>query len=162
MLRLVPGAAVTAFNASAGEWLCRLGDAGHGRAMLAVERRLRPPEQENDVWLLFAPLKRVRLDWLIEKATELGAAALVPVWTERTQPERLNRDRLGAIAIAASEQSERLSVPQSLTLSANSPLLPGSGSARGCCAPRPPLLLPWRFFRRSPEIGAAPGRGDPS
>src|SRR5229473_1585499 len=112
VLRLMPGAAVAAFNESAGEWLCRLGDAGHGGATLAVECRLRPPAQENDLWLLFAPLKRARLDWLVEKATELGAAALVPVWTERTQPERLNRDRLQAIAIAAAEQSERLSVPE--------------------------------------------------
>ena len=53
-----------------------------------------------------------RLDWLVEKATELGAAALAPVWTARTQPERLNRDRLQALAIAAAEQSERLSVPE--------------------------------------------------
>ncbi len=112
VLRLMPGAAVAAFNESAGEWLCRLGDAGHGHATVAVERRLRSPEPENDLWLLFAPLKRARLDWLVEKATELGAAALVPVWTERTQPERLNRDRLQAIAIAAAEQSERLSVPE--------------------------------------------------
>jgi 16S rRNA (uracil1498-N3)-methyltransferase len=69
------------------------------------------PEAEADLWLLFAPVKRGRLDWLIEKATELGASALLPVWTARTQAERLNRDRLHAIAVAAAEQSERLSVP---------------------------------------------------
>jgi 16S rRNA (uracil1498-N3)-methyltransferase len=112
VLRLVPGAAVAAFNENAGEWLCRLGDAGHGRATLAVEHLLRPPEPQPDLWLLFAPLKRARLDWLVEKAGELGAAALLPVWTARTQPERLNRGRLAAIAIAAAEQSERLSVPE--------------------------------------------------
>jgi 16S rRNA (uracil1498-N3)-methyltransferase len=112
VLRLAPGAAVAAFNASAGEWLCRLAEGGRGRARLDVERRLRPAEVENDLWLVFAPLKRARLDWLVEKATELGAAALVPVWTGRTQPERLNRERLEAIAIAAAEQSERLSVPE--------------------------------------------------
>jgi 16S rRNA (uracil1498-N3)-methyltransferase len=60
---------------------------------------------------LFAPIKRVRLDWVVEKATELGAAALLPVMTARTQPERLNRERLRALAIAAAEQCERLSVP---------------------------------------------------
>src|SRR4029077_10887173 len=59
----------------------------------------------------FAPIKRARLDWLVEKAAELGAAALLPVWTMRTQPERLNQERLRALAIAAVEQSERLSVP---------------------------------------------------
>lgn len=112
VLRLKPSAAVAAFNAEAGEWLCRLGDASRDGAVLAVERRLRPPEPASDLWLLFAPLKRARLDWLVEKASELGVAALFPVWTERTQPERLNRDRLAAIAIAAAEQSERLSVPE--------------------------------------------------
>ena len=61
-------------------------------------RQIRAPEPAPDLWLLFAPLKRARLDWLVEKATELGVRALVPVWTGRTQPERLNRDRLAAIA----------------------------------------------------------------
>jgi 16S rRNA (uracil1498-N3)-methyltransferase len=112
VLRLKPGAAVAAFNAEAGEWLCSLGDVGPGAMMLEVECSLRPPEPACDLWLLFAPLKRARLDWMVEKASELGAAALVPVWTERTQPERLNRDRLQAIAVAAAEQSERLSVPE--------------------------------------------------
>ena len=77
-----------------------------------VERRLRPAETEPDLWLLFAPIKRARLDWLVEKATELGVAALMPVWTRHTQIERLNLDRLRAHAIAAAEQSERLSVPR--------------------------------------------------
>ncbi len=57
VLRLKPGAAVAAFNADMGEWLCRLGDAGRGGAMLEVERRLRPPEPASDLWLVFAPLK---------------------------------------------------------------------------------------------------------
>ena len=81
-------------------------------ARLTVDRQLRAPEPEPDLWLLFAPIKRARLDWLVEKATELGASALVPVWTARTQAERLNLDRLRAHAIAAAEQSERLSVPE--------------------------------------------------
>jgi 16S rRNA (uracil1498-N3)-methyltransferase len=112
VLRLGPGGAVAGFNERAGEWLCRLGEAGRGGTVLAVERLLRPPEPEADLWLLFAPLKRSRIDWLVEKATELGAAALVPVWTARTQPERVNRERLLALAVAAAEQSERLSVPE--------------------------------------------------
>jgi 16S rRNA (uracil1498-N3)-methyltransferase len=112
VLRLVPGDAVAAFNERDGEWLCELSEISQRGARVAVRRRLRAPEPDADLWLLFAPLKRTRLDWLVEKATELGAAALFPVWTGRTQPERLNRDRLGALAIAASEQSERLSVPK--------------------------------------------------
>lgn len=112
VLRLGPGSPVAAFNAADGEFLCRIADAGRGRTSLAVERQLRPPAAEPDLWLLFAPLKRARLDWLVEKATELGAGVLLPVWTERTQPERLNRERLAALAVAAAEQCGRLAVPE--------------------------------------------------
>jgi len=112
VLRLGHGAPVAAFNAASGEFLCRIGEAGKKRVRLTVERQLRAPETEPDLWLLFAPIKRTRLDWLVEKASELGVAALVPVWTARTQPERLNEGRLRLLAIAAAEQSERLSVPE--------------------------------------------------
>ena len=112
VLRLGAGTAVAAFNASDGEWICRLTETGRNRVALAVERRTRPAEAEADLWLVFAPIKRARLDWLIEKATELGAGALLPVWTQRTQTERLNLERLRAHAVAAAEQSERLSVPE--------------------------------------------------
>src|SRR6185437_16244494 len=112
VLRLAPGAAVAGFNPRDGEFLCRVSELRRGGGRLAVERRLRAPEPESDLWLVFAPIKRARLDWLVEKATELGASALVPVWTERTQPERLNLERLSAHAAAAAEQSERLSVPE--------------------------------------------------
>jgi 16S rRNA (uracil1498-N3)-methyltransferase len=88
-----------------------LAESGQRGARVAVRRQLRAPEPEADLWLLFAPIKRARLDWVVEKATELGAAALLPVMTARTQPERLNRERLRALAIAAAEQCERLSVP---------------------------------------------------
>jgi 16S rRNA (uracil1498-N3)-methyltransferase len=77
-----------------------------------VLEQLRRTEPETDLWLLFAPIKRTRLDWLVEKATELGAAALLPVVTARAQSERLNEERLHAIAVSAAEQSERLSVPE--------------------------------------------------
>ncbi|MGH7031843.1 MAG: 16S rRNA (uracil(1498)-N(3))-methyltransferase [Stellaceae bacterium] len=110
-LRLTPGAAVAAFNASDGEWLCRIAESSRNRVTITVERRLRAAAPEPDLWLLFAPVKRARLDWLVEKATELGVSALLPVWTRRTQVERLNLDRLRTHAVAAAEQSERLSVP---------------------------------------------------
>ncbi len=112
VLRLGTGAAVNGFNEQNGEWLCTLAELGRGRGSVSAIERLRPPEREADIWLLFAPIRRTRLDWLVEKATELGAAALCPVWTARTQPERLNRERLHAIAISAAEQSKRLSVPE--------------------------------------------------
>lgn len=112
VLRLGAGAAVAGFNARDGEFLCRVTELGRNGGSLAIEGRLRPPAAEADLWLLFAPIKRLRLDWLIEKGVELGVGAFIPVMTARTQAERLNRARLAAHAIAAAEQSERLSIPE--------------------------------------------------
>jgi 16S rRNA (uracil1498-N3)-methyltransferase len=111
VLRLAPGDPVAAFNARDGEWLCRLAVADRHHTSLVIERRLRPPEAASELGLLFAPIKRGRIDWLVEKATELGVSDLVPVVTRRTQNERVNLDRLRAHALAAAEQSERLSMP---------------------------------------------------
>jgi 16S rRNA (uracil1498-N3)-methyltransferase len=130
VLRLGAGAAVAAFNARDGEFLCRIVGLGRDRGSLAVETRLRPPQPEADLWLVFAPIKRLRLDWLIEKGTELGVSAFVPVMTERTQPERLNRERLAAHAVAAAEQSERLSVPEIRAAVRLPQLLAGRDSSR--------------------------------
>ena len=114
VLRLGLGAAVAAFNAEDGEWLCRIAGIGKNGVRLTAERQLRLPEHGGapDLWLVFAPIKRTRLDWLVEKATELGVSALLPVWTARTQVERVNLERLRAHAIEAAEQSEGLSVPE--------------------------------------------------
>jgi 16S rRNA (uracil1498-N3)-methyltransferase len=114
VLRLGAGADVTGFNATDGEWLCRVAELGKRGARVTVEAQLRSPEPGGvpDLWLVFAPIKRARLDWLVEKATELGVSALLPVWTARTQVERVNLERLRAHAIEAAEQSERVSVPE--------------------------------------------------
>jgi 16S rRNA (uracil1498-N3)-methyltransferase len=114
VLRLSPDAAVAVFNPAGGEWLCRIAGIGRSGVRMAVERQLRPAGSEGgpDLWLVFAPIKRARLDWLVEKATELGVSALLPIWTARTQSERINLARLRAHSIEAAEQSERLSVPE--------------------------------------------------
>jgi 16S rRNA (uracil1498-N3)-methyltransferase len=112
VLRLGLGAAVAVFNADDGEWLCRIAEINKNRVRISVDRQTRGYEPEPDLWLLFAPIKRLHLDWLVEKATELGASMLLPVWTVRTQVERLNLERLRAHAVEAAEQSERLSVPE--------------------------------------------------
>jgi 16S rRNA (uracil1498-N3)-methyltransferase len=112
VLRLAPGAEVKLFDDRTGEWLAQIAEAGRKRVILSVTRHLRPREPVPDVWLLFAPIKRGRIDWLVEKATELGAARLVPVLTQRTIVDRLNLDRLRAHAIEAAEQCERTALPE--------------------------------------------------
>jgi 16S rRNA (uracil1498-N3)-methyltransferase len=112
VLRFAQGSRVAVFNEADGEWLCRIAGWSKSGAELAVERRLRQPVAEGELTLLFAPLRHSRLDWLVEKATELGVSALLPVTTARSQIARLNPSRLEAVAIAAAEQSERLSLPR--------------------------------------------------
>ncbi|HYJ81834.1 MAG TPA: 16S rRNA (uracil(1498)-N(3))-methyltransferase [Allosphingosinicella sp.] len=107
VLRLGPGAQVKLFDDRTGEWLAEIEEAGKKRVALKVARQLRGREPVPDLWLLFAPIKRGRIDWLVEKATELGVARLVPVLTARTIVERLNLDRLRAHVVEAAEQCER-------------------------------------------------------
>lgn len=112
VLRLKAGAAVSLFNGRDGEWRARIDSIGRGRCAVTLEDQARRQRPEPDLWLLFAPLKKARTDYLAEKATEIGASLLWPVFTRRTQAERINLDRLRANAIEAAEQSERLSVPE--------------------------------------------------
>ncbi|MFN3945065.1 MAG: 16S rRNA (uracil(1498)-N(3))-methyltransferase [Allosphingosinicella sp.] len=112
VLRLTEGAAVKLFDNATGEWRAEIVEAGRKRVTLAVSARLRPREPVPDLWLLFAPIKRGRIDWLVEKATELGAARLVPVLTRRTIVDKLNLDRLRAHVVEAAEQCERTALPE--------------------------------------------------
>ncbi len=114
VLRLGPGASVTLFNGRDGEWRGRIEDLGKKGGRIHVERQTRPQLPEPDLWLVFAPLKSDRLDFLVEKATELGVAALAPVFTRHTAVGRVNLERMRARAIEAAEQCERLTVPQVL------------------------------------------------
>lgn len=112
VLRMKAGGELLLFDGTSGEWLARIAEAGKKRMTIAVERRTREPEIIPDVWLAFAPVKRARIDWLVEKATELGAARLIPVTTQRTIVERLNLDRLRAHIIEAAEQCGRTLLPE--------------------------------------------------
>jgi 16S rRNA (uracil1498-N3)-methyltransferase len=112
VLRLGPGDGVKLFDDRTGEWLAEITDAGRKRVTLTVVRRLRGREPVPDVWLLFAPVKRGRIDWLVEKATELGVARLVPVVTRRTIVDRLNLERLRAHVVEAAEQCERTALAE--------------------------------------------------
>jgi len=111
VLRLGGGEEVLVFDGRSGEWLARIAEAGKKRMTLAVETRTRESEAIPDVWLAFAPVKRQATDWLVEKATELGAARLVPVITRRTIVERVKLERLEVIAIEAAEQCGRTRLP---------------------------------------------------
>ena len=111
VMRLAVGAELLLFDGKSGEWLARIADAAKKRMLLVIERKTREAESVPDVWLAFAPVKRAQTDWLVEKATELGAARLLPVMTQRTIAERVKLERLEAIAIEASEQCGRTRVP---------------------------------------------------
>ena len=111
VMRLGAGADLLIFDGESGEWVARIAEAGKKRMTLAVERRTREPETIPDLWLAFAPVKRAQTDWLVEKATELGAARLLPVITQRTIAERMKLDRLEAITIEAAEQCGRTILP---------------------------------------------------
>ena len=112
VLRLREGAELLVFDGRSGEWLARIGEAGKKRMTLVVERKTRDAETVPDVWLAFAPIKRAQTDWLVEKATELGVARLIPVMTQRTVAERVRLERLEAIAIEAAEQCGRTVLPE--------------------------------------------------
>jgi 16S rRNA (uracil1498-N3)-methyltransferase len=111
VLRLKEGAQLLLFDGISGEWLARIAEAGRKSMTLAVDRRTRQAEAIPDVWLAFAPVKRSQTDWLVEKATELGVARLLPVTTQRTIIDRIKLDRLRAIAIEAAEQCGRTVLP---------------------------------------------------
>jgi 16S rRNA (uracil1498-N3)-methyltransferase len=112
VMRLDVGADLLVFDGHSGEWLARIAEAAKKRMILTVERRTRDVEPASDVWLAFAPVKRSATDWLVEKATELGAGRLMPVLTQRTIAERVKLERLEAITIEAAEQCGRMRVPE--------------------------------------------------
>jgi 16S rRNA (uracil1498-N3)-methyltransferase len=112
VLRLKEGAQVLVFDGISGEWVARISEASKKRMILVVDQLSRPPESIPDLWLAFAPVKRAQTDWLVEKATELGASRLLPVITRRTIAERVRVERLESIAIEAAEQCGRTRVPQ--------------------------------------------------
>ena len=111
VLRLKEGAELLLFDGNSGEWLGRITEVQRKKMSLSIERQTRQAEVVPDVWLAFAPVKRAQTDWLIEKATELGVAKLIPVITRRTVAERVKLERLQAIAIEAAEQCGRTRMP---------------------------------------------------
>ncbi len=111
VLRRQAGDPVTVFNGRDGEYAAEISGLDKRAVQLRLTERRRPQDSVPDVWLCFAPLKKDAVDFLVEKATELGTAAFQPVFTQHTAATRLNLDRLAVNAIEAAEQTERLTLP---------------------------------------------------
>jgi 16S rRNA (uracil1498-N3)-methyltransferase len=111
VMRLEAGDPVRVFNGRDGEFAAVLAASTKSSATLRLSAQMRPQAPVPDLWLLFAPLKKARTDFLVEKAVELGAAEIRPVLTERTDADTVRTDRLQRLAIEAAEQTERLDVP---------------------------------------------------
>jgi 16S rRNA (uracil1498-N3)-methyltransferase len=112
VLRLKPGDAILVFNGRDGEWRAHVAVAKKKSCVLALTRAVRAQEDGPDIDYLFAPLKRARFDYMVQKATELGVRRLSPVITRRTIAERVNLERMRANAIEAAEQCGILRVPE--------------------------------------------------
>jgi 16S rRNA (uracil1498-N3)-methyltransferase len=112
VLRLTSGDPVLVFNGRDGEWQGRLAAAGKRGLGLTIETQARPQTTGPDLHYLFAPLKRARLDYMVQKAVEMGVARLAPVMTRHTQAERVNVERMRANAIEAAEQCGILRLPE--------------------------------------------------
>ncbi|MDK2760433.1 MAG: 16S rRNA (uracil(1498)-N(3))-methyltransferase [Sphingopyxis sp.] len=111
VMRLKVGDPILLFDNRSGEWLAVIADAAKRSLTLRIERQTRAMETVPDLWLCFAPVKKARLDWIIEKATELGVARLQPVITERTIVERVKSERIEAQIVEACEQCGRTTIP---------------------------------------------------
>lgn len=111
VLRLSPGDGVLAFNGADGEWQAELDRPGKKVAALRIVAQSRPQEAATDLHYLFAPLKHARLDYMVQKAVELGVSRLQPVTTRHTQISRINLERMRANAIEAAEQCGVLTIP---------------------------------------------------
>lgn len=107
VMRMKAGDQLLLFDGVSGEWLAEVVEAGKRRVMLSIAAQTRPQEAVPDLWLAFAPVKKGRVDWLVEKAVELGVARLQPVITQRTIVDKLNLERMRAHIVEAAEQCGR-------------------------------------------------------
>jgi len=112
VMRQKIGAELALFNGVDGEWRAEVTQAGKRGGELACHEQMRPLQMPPDLWLLFAPIKKARTDFIVEKAAEMGAARIVPVQTDFTNSERIRQDRLQAHAVEAAEQCGGTYVPE--------------------------------------------------
>jgi 16S rRNA (uracil1498-N3)-methyltransferase len=112
VMRRGEGDRLLVFNGRDGEWLAEVAESGRRAGRLALLERVREQDSPPDLWLLFAPLKKARTDFVAEKACEMGCRRLLPVFTRNTNAERVKRERLAAHAVEAAEQCGLLTVPE--------------------------------------------------
>ena len=130
VMRQGPGAEIAVFNGRDGEWTARIERADKRGGALSLVARSAPQRDPPDLWLLFAPLKKARTDFIVEKAAELGAARILPVQTDHTNAERIAQGRLQAHAVEAAEQCGGTFVPEVAELTPLARLLEGWDDAR--------------------------------
>src|SRR3982751_4054009 len=131
VLRLKEGDGAVLFNGRDGAWLGKITKAGKKGATLDVSVQTAHQTPPSDLWFGFAPLKVGRLDYLVQKATEMGAGTIQPVITEFTQTKRLRGDKLEAYALAAAQQCEVLSIPRIADEIDLKPLIAGWRTTQG-------------------------------
>lgn len=112
VMRLAAGDGLLVFDGRTGEWRAEVAEAGRRGGTLVCRERTRPLQPPPDLWLMFAPVKKARTDFIVEKAVEMGAARILPVVTGHTNAERVRRDRLQAHAVEAAEQCGATVVPE--------------------------------------------------
>lgn len=112
VMRLAVGAHVLLFNGQDGEWRAEVVQAGKRNGELSCVEQTKPLQMPPDLWLIFAPIKKARTDFIVEKAAEMGAARIVPVQTDFTNSDRIRQDRLQAHAVEAAEQCGGTYVPE--------------------------------------------------
>ncbi|MBU3030854.1 16S rRNA (uracil(1498)-N(3))-methyltransferase [Paracoccus marinaquae] len=130
VMRLQAGEVIAVFNGRDGEWAARIAEIGKRGGRLDVLDQTAPQRDPPDLWLVFAPIKKARTDFIVEKAAELGAARILPVRTDFTNAERIRQDRLQAHAVEAAEQCGGTHVPEVCELVPLSRLLDGWDAAR--------------------------------
>lgn len=111
VMRLGLRAEVAVFNGRDGEWRATIAETGKKGGSLSIESQTAPQRNPPDLWLLFAPVKKARTDFIVEKAVEMGVARIIPVQTDFTNTERIRQDRLQAHATEAAEQCGATFVP---------------------------------------------------
>ncbi len=112
VLRMADGGTLRVFNGRDGEWRASVSDVSRKSATITIAEQLRPAQKSPDIWLCFAPVRKHRNSFILEKATELGVSALKPVTTARTQFGKMRLDKMHAQIIEAAEQTERLDIPE--------------------------------------------------